>query len=62
MTTGKYLFSQHDRNGLTLQEIANIMDLTKERARQIEAQALMKLRTNLAAKNITPADLFDGML
>lgn len=61
MTTGKTLSSQHERDGLTLKEIASMMDLTKERARQIEARALIKLRVNLAAKNITPVDLFGEM-
>ncbi len=51
-----------ERDGFTLQELANRMDLSKERLRQIEARALMKLRCNLAIKNITPADLFGETL
>ncbi len=62
MTKGKTLLSHHDRDGLTLQEIANMMDLTKERVRQIEARALMKSRATLVGKNITPADHLGGML
>lgn len=62
MKRGKTLFLHHDRDGLTLQEIAGIMDLTRERVRQIEERALMKLMVNLAAKNVNQADLFGGML
>ena len=54
--------SQIERDGLTLQEIANMMDLTKERVRQIEARALINFRANLAFKNIAPPDLFGGII
>lgn len=62
MKTGKTLSPFHERGELTLLEIANMMDLTRERVRQIEDRALMKLRANLTAKKIAPADLFGGML
>jgi len=39
-----------------------MMDLTKERIRQIEARALMKLSINLASKKIAPADLLGEIL
>jgi len=38
---------------LTLQEIADALDLTKERVRQIEAKALLKLKKTLIAKGWT---------
>ena len=36
----------------TLEEIASMFDITKERVRQIEAKALRSLRQKLAAKGI----------
>lgn len=53
--------SQIERDGLTLTELASMMDLTKDRIRQIEARALMKLRANLTCKRISPTELFGGM-
>jgi len=36
----------------TLEEIASMFDITRERVRQIEAKALRRLRQKLAAKGI----------
>ena len=36
----------------TLEEIASMFDITRERVRQIEAKALRSLRQKLAAKGI----------
>lgn len=62
MATIKASFSHRDRDGLTLQEIAIMMDLTKERVRQIEERALMKVRRDLAKKNLTPSEFIEGVL
>ena len=36
----------------TLEEIADMMDVTRERVRQIEAKALRKLKQKLASKGV----------
>lgn len=45
----------------TLGEIAAELGVTRERARQIEARALYKLRVALAMRGYTVADFFDGV-
>lgn len=42
---------------LTLQEVADALNSTKERVRQIEAKALLNLRKKFQAKGIKPSDL-----
>ena len=42
---------------LTLSEIADMLDLTRERVRQIEAKALTKLRKSLNRQQIKPNDI-----
>ena len=41
----------------TLHEVADMLDLTRERVRQIEAKALMKIRKRLEAKGVRASDL-----
>ncbi|MCK5807536.1 DNA-binding protein [bacterium] len=42
-----------DKGGVTLEEVGAIMNLTRERIRQVEMRALQKLRQNSAKYNIT---------
>ncbi len=44
---------------LTLQEIADMMDLTKERIRQIEAKALNKFKRRLGALGYDQTNLLN---
>lgn len=47
---------------MTLEEIAEIMGCTRERIRQIEQRALMKLRKRLRLKGINPEDVLGQMI
>ena len=52
-----WIHSNNSSSALTLQEIADAMNLTRERVRQIEAKALTKLRKKMQAKEIKASDL-----
>ena len=41
----------------TLEEVGDMMGVTRERIRQIEAKALLKLRKHLQERGIKPSDL-----
>lgn len=43
---------------MTLEEIAQAMNITRERVRQIETKALRKLRFALKSKGLNPNDFF----
>jgi hypothetical protein len=49
-----------DKGGVTLEEVGAIMNLTRERIRQVEMRALQKLRQNSAKYNIKNFNLFGG--
>lgn len=44
-------------DGRTLEEIASMFDITRERVRQIEANALIKLRRKLQRENLKLGDI-----
>jgi len=48
----QWIHSNNSSSALTLQEIADAMNLTRERVRQIEAKALTKLRKRMQTKEI----------
>ena len=51
--------SSNASSALTLQEIADAMNLTRERVRQIEAKAIRKLRQKMTELKIGPNDLLN---
>ena len=53
----QWIHSNNASSALTLQEIADALNLTRERVRQIEAKALTKLRKKMQAKEIKATDL-----
>jgi len=52
MNTSKANTKSTNTDGRTLEEIASMFDITRERVRQIEAKALRNLRQKLAVKGI----------
>ena len=54
----QWVHSNNASSALTLQEIADTMNLTRERVRQIEAKAIRKLRQKMTELNIKPKDLY----
>ena len=54
----QWVHSNNASSALTLQEIADAMNLTRERVRQIEAKAIRKLRQKMTELNIKPKDLY----
>jgi len=43
-----------DRGGITLEEVGEIMNLTRERIRQVEVRGLLKLKMTASGDGITP--------
>jgi DNA-directed RNA polymerase sigma subunit (sigma70/sigma32) len=62
MTTLHKNLNQAEKDCLTLQEIASMMNLSRERVRQIKAKALIKLRKKFQAAQLTPSDLYGDAL
>jgi DNA-directed RNA polymerase sigma subunit (sigma70/sigma32) len=56
----QWVHSNHANSALTLQEIADAMNLTRERVRQIEAKAIRKLRQKMTELNVGPNDLLSN--
>ena len=56
----QWIHSNNASNALTLQEIAEALNLTRYRVRQIEAKAIRKLRQKMTELNIGPNDLLNN--
>ncbi len=57
MTKQKNIQNSYEQSTYTLREIALMMDLTKERVRQIEAKALNRFRQKLFSLGYKESDL-----
>lgn len=58
--TSKPIRTNAGQAHLTLHEVADSLGLTRERVRQIEAKALLKLRKHLLECGIKPSDLLNN--
>ena len=56
----QWVHSNNSSSALTLQEIADAMNLTRERVRQIEAKAIRKLRQKMTELKIGPNDFLSN--
>jgi DNA-directed RNA polymerase sigma subunit (sigma70/sigma32) len=56
----QWVHSNNASSALTLQEIADVMSLTRERVRQIEAKAIRKLRQKMTELKIDQKDLLSN--
>ena len=56
----QWIHSNNASNALTLQEIAEALNLTRYRVRQIEAKAIRKLRQKMTELKIGPNDLLSS--
>ena len=56
----QWIHSNNSSSALTLQEIADAMNLTRERVRQIEAKAIRKLRQKMTELNVGSNDLLNN--
>ena len=56
----QWVHSNNSSSSLTLQEIADAMDLTRERVRQIEAKAIRKLRQKMTELKIRSNDFLSN--
>ncbi len=55
-----WIHINNSSSALTLQEIADAMNLTRERVRQIEAKAIRKLRQRMVESKINPKDVLNN--
>ena len=56
----QWIHSNNASSTLSLQEIADVLNLTRYRVRQIEAKAIRKLRQKMTELNIGPNDLLNN--